>query len=59
VGIKASFLISYRVLESMKAGKRLSETPFAKLELAAKGQQSVYSIFKGKRSGTVSAGNDS
>lgn len=35
-----------RVLESVKAGTRLPETPFADLRVAAKGQQSVYGIFK-------------
>jgi hypothetical protein len=35
-----------RVLESLKAGKRLQETPFANLKVAAKGQQSVYDMFK-------------
>lgn len=35
-----------RVLESLKAGRRLPETPFTNLKIAAKGQQSVYSMFK-------------
>jgi hypothetical protein len=30
------------VLESIKSGKRLSETPFSNLKVASKGQQSVY-----------------
>lgn len=33
-------------LESIKAGKRLPETQFSNLKVAAKGQQSVYSMFK-------------
>ena len=33
-------------LESIKAGKRLPEAQFANLKLAAKGQGSVYSMFK-------------
>jgi len=33
-------------LESLKFGKRLPETQFSILKLAAKGQQSVYSMFK-------------
>lgn len=35
-----------RVLESIKAGKRLPEAGFANLSVAAKGQQSVYGLFK-------------
>jgi hypothetical protein len=34
-----------RVLESVKAGKRLPETRFANLKVAAKGQQSVFTMF--------------
>lgn len=34
-----------RVLESIKAGKRLPEARFANLKIAAKGQQSVLSVF--------------
>lgn len=34
-----------RVLESIKAGKRLPEARFANLKIAAKGQQSVLSAF--------------
>lgn len=34
-----------RVLESIKAGKRLPEAPFANLSIAAKGQKSVYGLF--------------
>lgn len=33
-------------LESMKTGRRLPETQFSNLKVAAKGQQSVYSMFK-------------
>jgi len=35
----------FRALESLKAGKRLSETPYTILKVAAKSQQSVYSMF--------------
>ena len=35
-----------RVLESLKAGKRQAEAPFVNLKIAAKGQQSVYGMFK-------------
>lgn len=35
-----------RVLESLKAGKRQSEARFVTLKIAAKGQQSVYNMFK-------------
>ncbi|ESZ97383.1 hypothetical protein SBOR_2211 [Sclerotinia borealis F-4128] len=34
------------VLESIKAGKRLSETRFSNLKVAPKGQRSVYGMFK-------------
>ncbi|RDL37860.1 BRCT protein [Venustampulla echinocandica] len=34
------------VLESLRLGKRQSETQFSNLKVAAKGQQSVYSMFK-------------
>ncbi|PBP16040.1 BRCA1 C Terminus domain-containing protein [Diplocarpon rosae] len=34
------------VLESLKSGKRLSETQFTNLKVAPKNQQSVYGIFK-------------
>ncbi|KAG0651897.1 hypothetical protein D0Z07_1112 [Hyphodiscus hymeniophilus] len=34
------------VLESMKAGKRLPETPFTNLKVASKGQQSVYDMLQ-------------
>jgi hypothetical protein len=34
------------ILESMRAGKRLPEAPFTNLKVAAKGQRSVYSMFK-------------
>jgi hypothetical protein len=39
-------ILLYRVLESLKLGKRLPETQFANLKVAAKGQQSVYGMFK-------------
>lgn len=35
-----------RVLESIKAGKRMPEAQFSNLKIAAKGQQSVYGMFK-------------
>ena len=34
-----------RVLESLKAGKRLPEAQFSNITLAAKGQKSVYGMF--------------
>ena len=36
----------HRVLESIKAGHRLPEAPFATVKLAPKGQKSVYGLFK-------------
>ncbi|KAG4433429.1 hypothetical protein IFR05_011094 [Cadophora sp. M221] len=44
------------VLESLKAGKRLSETPFSNLKVAPKTQKSVYGVFK-KSSSTASTGD--
>ncbi len=38
----------YRVLESIKAGKRLPEARFSNMSIAPKGQKSVYGIFKRK-----------
>lgn len=35
-----------RALESIQAGKRLAETPFTNLKVAAKGQQSVFSMLQ-------------
>ena len=35
-----------RVLESIKAGRRLSEAGFADLKIAPRGQRSVYGMFK-------------
>ncbi|PVH76234.1 hypothetical protein DL98DRAFT_299002 [Cadophora sp. DSE1049] len=43
------------VLESLKAGKRLSETPFSNLKVAPKGQESVYGMFQ-KTNSTESTG---
>jgi hypothetical protein len=40
------------VLESLKHGKRLPEAQFTNLKIAAKGQQSVYGIFKKINAGT-------
>jgi hypothetical protein len=39
-------MLRCRVLESLKAGIRLPEARFANLKLAAKGQHSVYGLFK-------------
>jgi len=44
-----SLTLSFRVLESLKVGKRLSETHFTNLKIAVKGQQSVYSILAGPK----------
>ncbi|KAK0116726.1 hypothetical protein ONS96_012577 [Cadophora gregata f. sp. sojae] len=44
------------VLESLKAGKRLSESPFSNLKIAPKGQKSVYGMFK-KTNSTGSTGD--
>ncbi|KAH7356581.1 hypothetical protein BKA65DRAFT_210114 [Rhexocercosporidium sp. MPI-PUGE-AT-0058] len=44
------------VLESLKAGKRLSETSFSNLKVAPKGQKSVYGMLKKPKS-TASTGN--
>ena len=38
--------MSRRVLESIRAGKRLPEAQFAILSIAPKNQKSVYGIFK-------------
>ena len=38
-------LTDYRVLESIKAGKRLAESRFAVLNVAPNGQQSVSGMF--------------
>ncbi|KAH8592764.1 hypothetical protein B0O99DRAFT_232137 [Bisporella sp. PMI_857] len=45
------------VLESMKAGKRLSETPYINLKIAPKGQQSVYGMLT--KSPSTGSGNSS
>lgn len=48
-----------RVLESLKAGKRLPETQFSNITLAAKGQKSVYGMFsKAQSSGNVQETSD-
>lgn len=39
------FIMIGRVLESIKAGKRLPEARFANLSIAAKGQKSVHGLF--------------
>ena len=36
----------FRVLESIKAGKRLPEAQFSNMSIAPKGQKSVYGMFK-------------
>lgn len=38
---------SHRVLESLKAGKRLPEARYSNLKVAAKGQGSVYKLYSG------------
>lgn len=38
-------LMSLRVLESLKAGRRLPEARFGNLKVASKGQPSVYGAF--------------
>ncbi|KAI9756475.1 MAG: hypothetical protein M1835_000716 [Candelina submexicana] len=43
------------VLESIKAGKRLPEAQFSTMKLSAKGQRSVYGMFKGTGNGTSDA----
>ncbi|PMD27392.1 hypothetical protein NA56DRAFT_561796 [Hyaloscypha hepaticicola] len=45
------------VLESLKLGKRLPETQFTNLKVAAKGQQSVYGMFK-KTNSVTSSGSE-
>jgi hypothetical protein len=47
VGLQLTADANDRVLESIKAGKRLPEARFANLKLASKGQQSVYGLFGG------------
>lgn len=37
--------LSFRVLKSLEAGKRLPEARFAQLTVAAKGQGSVYGLY--------------
>ncbi|KAL8911716.1 MAG: hypothetical protein Q9171_003169 [Xanthocarpia ochracea] len=47
------------VLESLKAGKRLPETQFSNITLAAKGQKSVYGMFsKAQSSGNIQETSD-
>ena len=36
----------YRVLESLKAGRRQAEAPYVNLKIAPNGQRSVYNMFK-------------
>jgi hypothetical protein len=40
-------------MESIKAGKRLPEARFANLKVASRGQQSVYGLFGGAKSGST------
>ncbi len=50
-----------RVLESLKAGKRLPEAQFSNMSLAPKNQKSVYGMFKktnSKSEETISATKD-
>ena len=47
-------MVMGRVLESIKAGKRLPEVRFSNLSTAAQGQKSVYGMFKKEKS----AGDD-
>lgn len=50
-----------RVLESLKAGKRLPEAQFSNMSLAPKNQKSVYGMFKkadSKSEETISATQD-
>ncbi|KAL8922646.1 MAG: hypothetical protein Q9172_003486 [Xanthocarpia lactea] len=48
-----------KVLESLKAGKRLPETQFSNISLAAKGQKSVYGMFpKAQSSGNIQETSD-
>lgn len=39
-------LLVSRVIASLKVGKRQAEAPFVNLKIAAKGQRSVYGMFK-------------
>lgn len=44
--------VDNRVLESIKAGKRLPEARFSTMRIAAKGQKSVYGMFKRVETGS-------
>lgn len=46
IRLTPTFSASRRVLESLKAGKRLPEAQFSNIILAAKGQRSVYGMFE-------------
>lgn len=54
ISVQGNHTYSLRALESIKAGKRIPETQFSNLKVAAKGQQSVYGMFK-KTSSTASS----
>lgn len=41
-------MFSYRVLESLKAGKRLPEAKFSQMKVAPKDQGSVYGLYSKK-----------
>ena len=47
-------MFSFRVLESIKAGKRLPEAGFANTSIAPYGVKSVYGIFK--KGGAIAEG---
>ena len=50
-GFKADLFMGMgRVLESIKAGKRLPEARFSNLSTAAQGQKSVYGMLKKEKS---------
>ncbi len=58
---KTPLINTPRVLESLKAGKRLPEAQFSNMSLAPKNQKSVYGMFKktnSKSEETISATRD-
>ena len=46
LSVKADTNLANRVLESIKAGKRLPEAQFSNISIAGKNQRSVYGMFK-------------
>ena len=48
---------SSRALQSLQSGKRLPEAQFANLKVAAKGQRSVYGMFR--KSSSMKGGDSS